>query len=314
MIISKETAKLMDEAININNGTIGIRPKGKEIYRLTIRPKGSDSAEKQWLKILAKVNIFIIKGGWLNIPRWDNGKKINQLFEGIDTAYRAQEHILKKYLQKKEGEIDKIHSWQEMIKRINLFLVNWKKAKSEKREKEMLNLITSIITDLEFCQNFFKINARGQIEEILFLEDSLQRTNPGALAARTLSALNELSQRLIQAEAIIPMIALRKQIIGLEIKRLQARIKKAKNKIDFILRIKPVKEAESIYANKVVKFIKEAEKDLTTIWVSPFRERKIQACAELAKAKKIISYNSKQAKSYLETAKEILDDEKIKIL
>ncbi len=321
-------AGLMDEAKIIDSELKKIRnqqptcswPEAEEYYfkkvakRQIIPLKKNGTHEMQWLSTLADANILIVKGGWLQISRWKDGKKILQLIEGIDAAYRMQQHILDRYLMGRRGEIAKINSLEDVVGQINLFLCNWAETKKQHRKNEVMNSIISVVLALERCQNFFKVDAHGQIEEVLFLEDGLQRENPGAMAAKTIASLNRLNDRRVEIEFIYPTIAFRKQILVLEIRRLQRRINKAKDKINFILRIKPAKDAENIYVNKVVNFIKEVEKNLTTIWVSPFRERKIQACEQLIKARKIIAYDHKKGIDCLENAREILKDRALKII
>jgi hypothetical protein len=193
--------------------------------------------EKEWYENLREAGITVLSDGFMEIPRWDNTgenfnspKKIIQKVDGINSAIRMQDHIITQYRigsPEKESEMTQLESIQEVIESANDILTRWKKAPA--REKESLKLqLATVILQLENCKNEYKVRTKDHAEKTMSLKDSLGRENPGALAARTVAALNNLAKRINEVQLIEPIMALRKENLILEKNRIGYNIRKSK--------------------------------------------------------------------------------------
>ena len=272
--------------------------------------------EKAWFITLRNGGITILTEGWLRIPRWEKKmglkeKLIKQKVLGINSALRMQDHILSKYnlaAAIKNGEIPALESIEEIITSANYQLNDW----ANQNEKSRINLqkqLAIIVLRLEHCRNEFKIGAREQIKKTVLLEDSTGRLNPSAMAARTIAALNRLNQRFNQLGIIIPHIAMRKELLILEKRRLQAMIKKAAAKTQLLLRHpvfnnKPIRKYE---INIIDQRMGQCLSALNNIRVSPYWEQAEQAKNYIREAKKILNGSYLiEAKPFLENSLAIL--------
>jgi len=264
---------------------------------LPIRPYYLSEIEKQWLENLKNCGVKVLTEGWLNITRWDKqvGQKprlVPRRVMGINSALRMQDHILDVYRLDKEdglGELSKINSIQEIIYQAKDLLIDWQNAGPREKEKIQKQLAL-VILHLEKCRNEFKVNAKKQAKKALPLKDLLGRINPGAMAARTIAALNQLTKRLGQLQIIMPFIAMRKELLVLEKRRLDASVSKAVGKLRAVSR-HPVFNGQGIAQHELRILAIEINKSmsfLNTAWISPYWEQANQAKLFLSNAKKFI--------------------------
>jgi ElaB/YqjD/DUF883 family membrane-anchored ribosome-binding protein len=264
--------------------------KDKE-YKPIGPEKLSSDAERLWHRNMNSAGIRVLEDGYLEIPRWDKKGKdiekpllIKQTVESLNTALRMQFHILDNYrLDKKEkaSEFSQLENIQEVIEQANALLLEWSLAEEEEK-KELQQRLASIVLRLEKCRNDLKINVKEQSEKVMLLKDSLDRENPGALAARTVGALESIRKRFNQMQLIMPIIAMRKELLILEKRRIEG----IKNKAAGLLRRvsrhpvfnektkKPpelgIKDHE---VKKLYEVIEQTLDLLDTILVSPYLEQ-----------------------------------------
>lgn len=173
-------------------------------------------AQRLNLILLNYFGIMTLEEGWLGLSRWFKlGEKFKirrQKTPDLYSAIRMQEHILKKYKYEDRGEIYKLNSIEKVILNCNELLIKWKTAKPQNKSAIKRKLITSILS-LKYCRNEFKQIIKDQLSLILPWRDKTGRVNPGALAARTITGLNELHSRLKEIETIEPYIALRHELL-----------------------------------------------------------------------------------------------------
>lgn len=213
----------------------------KEMPSKPIGLRGLSKEEIGWLNNLREGGVKILTDGFLEITRWEREDgaiiKIRQKVDGINSAIRMQDHILEQYgLQKgkKSGEVEQLESIQEIIEKANRLLNHWKIAKPKEKEKIQQEL-ADVILQLEYCRDEFKIKTKDQVEEVVTLRDSRERENPPALAARTISALNNLNKRLGEIQIIKPLIAMRREILVFERRRQESYIRRAANRVGMVL-------------------------------------------------------------------------------
>lgn len=208
-------------------------------------PDFNDVFARQWQSSLQRAGLIVMTDGSLRISRWEkdkNGKlkKIPQKVAGFNTALRMQDDILRKYKtgdEEKPAELNVLSSIEDVIEQANLILTSWKTTSPGEKEK-MRDKLTQLILELEKCRNIFKVGCKKQINKAKEIEDDLGRINPGAMAARTVSALNYLSLRLAELGTIIPTIALRKEFLILEKRKQDLALQKAAFALRPIVRYK----------------------------------------------------------------------------
>ncbi|MFH1427364.1 MAG: hypothetical protein ABIG60_02445 [Patescibacteria group bacterium] len=275
-----------------------------------------DKNDLQWLWTLEKSGIVILTEGWLHITRWDKkiGKKpklIKQKVAGINSALRMQDHILSGYKNKIDhnpSELKKLETIEEIIHEINYLLTN---LEGNRYYSQLtLNKLFWVILRLEKCKNEFKVEARKQIEKMVPFKDKLGRINPSAMAARTMAALNRISERVNEIGIIAPQIALRKEMLVFEKRRVEQAIKQAATNVNFItqtnfLNRKSIRPSEK---RALLQQIGISMYSLNNIRVSPYWEQTEQAKSYLLSGKKQI-FNGKliKANSLIHTALEILE-------
>ncbi len=279
---------------------------------LPIKPNFLSSQERLWLENLRNSGIKILTEGWLEISRWEKqaGKKpklILQKVKGINSALRLQDHILDKY---NLGELLKISSIEEIIYRANELLIGWPETDIVARQKIQKEL-AKVILQLEKCRNEFKKEVKTQAIKILLFKDASGRINPGAMAARTMAALNRLTKRLNELQIIMPLIAMRKELLIFEKRRLENLILKAAKSLRLI-RCHPVFSGKRIANYEPEILIIRINKTLSllnTVLIFPYREQAEQARPFLENTKKLIRLKRfDQAKNFLDIALRILGD------
>lgn len=267
-----------------------------------IRYENLSPSERQWMRSLNDAGVSLLTDGWVEVTRWDKrpGKQpelIKQKVDGINSAIRMQDHILGRYDtddERETGEYKELESIEEVIERANHLLRTWKGASAEEKA-ELEREITEVVLQLENCRNEFKLNTKGQMEEVLKFKDSKDRVNPGALAARTVSALYNIGQRLDELQVIAPSIAFRKEILVLERRRSESNIRKARSQVNAVLhhavfsRTSRKKPTELVRDDEVRFLDRDVNKALfllDRIFCAPYKQQAEQArVALMAKVK-----------------------------
>lgn len=242
---------------------------GKEKAEKT---KDIDSRDDDWFETLEKNGILFRELGRLGIARWNKGQKIYQSTSDLPAAIRMQDHILEKYGINPAlifSEKNEIENFSDILKKINRFLSNWKKNKDKREEIE--KELAILILHLGRCRNDLKINARSQMVKIAGLEDSLGRENSGAMAARSIAALNKLSERINQIKRITVKTAFRRELLMAEMRREREIIKSVIPEINLLLNFRALKSG--FKPHEVPIFLNIAEKTakkLDTKLAEPF--------------------------------------------
>ncbi len=264
--------------------------------------------ERHWLDSFNKAGIKILTQGWLEIKRWHNGEIIWQKIYGLNSAIRMQDHILDQYQLGRDSELSQLESIESVLYRANQLLTAWIRA-TDKEKQNLQKKLAQVVLQLENCRNEFKIQARDQIEKTISFRDSLNRLNPAAMASRTIIALGKLAKRFDELRAIMPIIALRKQLLIFEKRRLgQVTSQTARA----ILRISRhpafVGEPMVEYERKIIRAeINRCIDLLASAWLSPYWEQAGQARYYLTEAKKLVTYRRfLPAKPMFTTACQIL--------
>ncbi len=285
----------------------------KQTQNNPIRWQVLPDSEREWLWNLGDSGIKILTDGWIGLSRWykqgdKKEKLVLQKVKGINSAIRMQDdHILKQYKEDIEGKVSELsilESVEDVIENANQLLAsgNWKNIDNEEKYKLQI-MLAFIILQLENCHNEFKAGTRRQIEKTVSLKDSLGRINPGAMAARTIAALGKLNDRFFQLRIIIPFIAMRKELLILEKRRMRIAVERSAGTVQRILR-HPVFSNGSMkeYENKILfDLIGKSLFFLNNVRVSPFWEQAEQAKLFLEQAKRFIK--SKQFAQTGETLK-----------
>src|SRR4030042_1078733 len=296
-----------------------------------IDPAKIPKEERPWNENMRNAGIHILSDGFMEIPRWDKtGKntssplRIRQKVDGINSAIRMQDNILENYRAEEKSplsEFSKIESIQEVIEYANELLISWRNAKPEDK-KDLQMQLADVVLQLENCRKEFKVAAKDQADAIMKLKDSLGRENPGALAARTVAALNNLAKRIDEMQLVMPIMALRKEVLILEKRRCVGALNRSAAYLTGISRpsvfhdhpIKP--PASRINDNEVVELDKKIGKALhllDTIHALPYSQQAEQAKFQLINKAKRLFMSKKKFVDNLGPAKEALE-ETIKIL
>jgi ElaB/YqjD/DUF883 family membrane-anchored ribosome-binding protein len=279
----------------------------KDEERPPIELKKLPDAERLWHRNMNSAGIRVLEDGYLEIPRWDKKGKdpekpllIKQTVEGLNTALRMQFHILDNYRldrKSKASEFSQLENIQEVIEQANALLLEWSLAEEEEK-KELQQQLASIVLRLEKCRNDLKINVKEQSEKVMLLKDSLDRENPGALAARTVGALESIRKRFNQMQLIMPIIAMRKELLILEKRRIEGTKNKAAGLLRRVSRHpvfnektkKPpelgIKDHE---VKKLYEVIEQTLDLLDTILVSPYLEQARQTKEAIKEIKDLFS-------------------------
>ena len=199
--------------------------------------------EKRWYKNIMASGIRFSNNGFVEISRWDNSsqktegkKRLWQKTDGLNSAIRMQDKILGRYRsdEKSKSEFSCLESIQEVIESANDLMLEWKEAKPEEKEA-LQHQLAEVVLQLERCRNEFKIEVKDQSEAVIKMKDSLDRDNPSALAARTVAASNSLAKRMDEMRSIMPVMAMRKEILVLEKRRTGRALKRAEGELTGIL-------------------------------------------------------------------------------
>jgi len=203
----------------------------KSLPNHPLYPDWHSQEEKRWLENLKMAGMTVLTEGWLETRRWErtaNGKlkRIFSKVEGINSGIRMQDHILEQYRLdqvKRDSELTRLETIEEVILKIEYLLSNWSLVGRVSKNQIQRDLAWTVL-QLDKCRNEFKVSAREKLEDTIDLKDSLNRLNPAAMSARTVSALNQLTKRFNELEIIMPIPELF-QFQGLFILNLKSEIK-----------------------------------------------------------------------------------------
>ncbi len=210
--------------------------------------------------------------------------------KGLRKFVKYKKGLLDQYQLGGDSELDQLESIEEVVSRVEHLFSHWLVAGREQQEQIQKNIAWTVL-QLENCRNIFKVEAKEQLGKAMRMKDSLNRINPGAMAAHTVTALSRLVKRFGELEMIMPVIALRKELLIFEKRRLQTTVNRAAAAIHGITR-HVVFIGKSVTNNQLF-WIKESLfkilSNLTTVWLSPYWEQ------------------AEQAKNYLEQALDFLN-------
>jgi len=284
-----------------------------EVAHEIIKEKRSDQLdlsnfspeEREWYENMRDTGIRVLKNGFIEVSRWDiagsgesrkKSRKIKrwQRVDGINSAIRMQDHILKQYhvgVEGNEGELSQLDSMQEVIENANDMLNQWNSASNNEKRNIQISL-AELVLQLEKCRNEFKASIRERAGSVVGLKDSRDRENPFALAARTVGAINDLYKRMNELQIIIPTIALRKEILVLEKRRMSGNINKAAGHIQSLLR-------HPVFLDKKFKTPEQSIKD----YEIPIMNRKIGQALHFIDSLRVLPYSqqAEQAKYFIQT-------------
>jgi hypothetical protein len=283
---------------------------------------------REWLRSLSAAGIKILEDGFVETRRWDNTgenfgkpKQVLPRTDDIDAATRMQEHILESYIarhedKENEDESTRLDSLEEVIEEAQKIFLDWKYAQPEQKE-ELKQKLADVMLSLERCRNEFKLKTKNQAQAVLPMKDSRGRDNPSALAARTVSVLNSLQDRLQEMHDIAPRVAFRKELLVIEKRRNESLCFKAGSKLKFVIRhVFFNKEAQTIKdsdVNGLLGKVRESKELLTEVVVSPYKARRDQALffiaslEDMMKSKESMTDNKDTIKKILLDVVKILD-------
>ncbi len=235
-----------------------------------------DKSEMEWYWMLRrKVGITPLTEGWTQVIRWEKraGKKpkrIPQKVESIKHAIRQAGHALDTYKLdsgEKPGELKLLDNIEDVIREANRLIIVYKGlSKGDKFDLQVM--LAKTILQIENCRNPYKQKIKEEFEKILPLKDSLNRINPGALAARTIKALGLLNKRFVELDLTVPHLAMRRELLVLEERRLQKAILNCLAKTHLAFHTK----GYSQHNDKIIKNLNLARKFLSNVRTSPYWE------------------------------------------
>jgi len=282
--------------------------------------------ERQWYENMQNAGIRILSDGFLEIPRWEKSGKhagspmrVRQKVDGINSAIRMQDNILEIYRSEEKSrisEFSKIESIQEVIEHANELLTSWRMAKPEDKQDLQMQL-ADVVLQLENCRNEFKVAVKDQADAVMEFRDRLGRENPGALAARTVAALNNLAKRMNEMQLIMPIMALRKELLILEKRRSAGAMHRSTAYITEVMRHAVFRDyltkppASRINNNEVVELNKRIGRALhllDTIRALPYSKQAEQAKFQLINKAKRLFMSKKKLVDNLGSAKKTLEE------
>ncbi|NTW22370.1 hypothetical protein HGA34_02365 [Candidatus Falkowbacteria bacterium] len=272
--------------------------------------------EQACFELLRQTGIKPLVQGVLGFSRTDRlaDKEIKVEFKSADlnAAIRMQQHILDRYLgtvEKLAGETDRLDDLKLLAGQIHGLVLSWKeltikgRLTPEELTEHIKNLAEEIGRNLARSRNPRKSSARSQAKHLTEPHDSLDRTNPGAQAARTAALLNRLAERLEEIASIVPFILRRKQALETKKKNVLDGLSESLDQLSVVMQSWTMKqlspEALRLLLGQVLFSLAQAS-------VLPYRAQGIQAEFYL-KAARRHAEDRKLATSLMSSAKKILD-------
>lgn len=250
----------------------------------------------RWYQSMSDAGMRVLTNGFMDISRWEKDgprksvkhKLVRQKIDGLPSAIRMQDHILGLYredTEERDSEHTKLESIEEIIAYANDLLNHWSEV-DEVGKKELQQQLASVVLELERCRNEFKIEIKDRAEATMKLQDSRGRENPSALAARTVGALNSLTKRISEMQLIMPMVAMRKEMLVLEKRRVEKEMDKANSKLNLLLnhpifktddKRAPESRLKEHETTALQLRVQQAVEFLNTIHVAPYYQQAEQA-------------------------------------
>jgi len=202
-----------------------LAPVIQHSFIVTSEPKGERPFQKK-NRPSPKINLIINDQGWLFSPVWEteqreeNGKTLlihrlnwRRPKVGIPAAIRMINHILNRYHP--EGEIVQIEQISTAAAQLWQFFLNYNQEQYPQEISETLAGIRELAILLLNVRDNHKLRALDQFLKVAGSkgQDSLGRINPSALAARLISAITNLDQRLESIALISADYAMRLQAL-----------------------------------------------------------------------------------------------------
>lgn len=265
----------------------------------------------KWREHFLSAGIKFLNNGWVALSFWaERTKKKVKKWKGLTdifAAIRSQEHTINFYVAA-DGEQKKMFTIKEVLEQANTLLTAWLKATTEEKTDANKKLFTALKL-LDGCRNEYKNQICDQLEIIIGFRDNLGRINPGAMAARTISAMGKLYKRLEEAEIIPAKAMLRKKMLEWEKERLDILFNFCFNQINLFSRHQAFfgKGLNETQATVLDNKIKQTIELLNTVFSSPYWERSNAAKERLFVAQKALkSHNMAKARIYLLDARNCL--------
>lgn len=260
--------------------------------------------EKTRLEILAQHRVFIFRNGTLCILR---GENTPQTYVDIDAAIRAQRSIVGNYFGDDEkevlGEIDKLFYILGATEETHALLLEWNQI-NDNVTQDIVTTLTEACEDLKRVRDESKKLTREQLIKIVKMEDSLGRSNPGALAARSVAAENRIIERIKSIPPITLFCISRRHTLMLEKKQIEANIMLAAFRVKMILNSS---DEFFKHQNVACQKINQVLYLLQSAWVNPYFVQIAEVEKHLDKTKERIGKkNIESAKRHLEAAKNVL--------
>jgi len=255
----------------------------------------------EWYQHFLSCGVKFLFDGWLatslliRLPK----KKITwrwQKIPNLPAAIRMQDHIIDGY-RRVGGERDKIESIREIVCQANELLSGWKDFSAQRKNSLKWDLAW-IIGQLENCRNEHKKNILSQIKAMAGFKDNLNRTNPGAMAARSLAALADLYRRFEELNIIPAKIRLRRRILIWEKDRLDILFSYCSDQINFFTLHQSFFGAKLSLKQKEIlcQKIDQVISLLQTALASPYWERANGAKDRLYEAKIALGQNQSKCR------------------
>ncbi|MFC1647689.1 hypothetical protein ACFL10_01705, partial [Patescibacteria group bacterium] len=183
---------------------------------------------KDRIRRMFVISLDEAKGAML-VTRKPGKRRINGVYPDVYSATRSLDHILHTYRGRftdsqfeKMGELKTLRKLQSSTQFLIDFIQKWKATTTEEK-----NMAGQLITDardlLAECQNAYKVFACGDYDSATEFEDSREKVNPGATAAKLVKAYNELKKRLEEIVSIKKVITSDKKTLDTLLKHLNSR-------------------------------------------------------------------------------------------
>jgi hypothetical protein len=180
--------------------------------------------ETDRLLVLCYNHIDVRNNGTLVIYRFDEKEgefeAVPQEYETDDAllaAIRSRDHVLETYKGSKNqlGEIKKLIGIKEVLQDANDLLCHWHDY-SPREIWDMEERVTEVVESLKRCSNIYKVLVQERMKNFTGIQDSLERINPPAIAAKTAAAIVDIIKRSNQANRRAISNTIKKQVLELE--------------------------------------------------------------------------------------------------
>ena len=300
------SGKLLDEVVfkEYQNKLRAIFMKNRETQK---QIHGNNKEENSRLDLLKEFRCYVLENGKLLILRSEKGKNISMIYKDLDAAIRAQREMVNRYIGENESvegsEMFRMFSGISIIHEVKNILFDWNSA-SDEDIKRAQDFMKKTIENLSRCRNDYKVNCLEQIKSSVTIKDSTGKLNPGAVQARTVSAIDNLEKRKKRIPELAKFVAFRKEVLMLEKKQMQLNIIDAAFSLKFILN-----SNLEFFRNKEVFYTKinQVLYLLQSVWLNPYIDIIVEVKKNLQEAKlKVDKGEIELAKKFLSGAQNTL--------